>query len=187
MKKIFFKLMLSIGMAAFMGIAVYAQSAVNTSVGVTARLAKQLTVTKVSDVDFGGIFIPKSADVVVTMDYQGAVSVTTGTTGLFATNLQRSGQLQIDAENAAQFTLQYPATVELSSGSEKLTYTPLLYSKTGTLMPSSASTKYDVNQNETTGWGNFTKIINVAGTLAIPTTALDGLYTGTVDVTVTWE
>lgn len=187
MKTKFLKLVLSMGMVAFMGVAVYAQSAITTSVGVTARLAKQLTVTKVSDVDFGGIFVPKGGDVVVTMDYQGAVSVTTGTTGLFATNLQRNGQLQIDAENESQFTVQYPTTVDLSSGAEKLVYTPSLYSKTGTLMPSSASTKYDVNQNETTGWGNFTKVLNVAGTLAIPTTASPGLYSGTVDVTVTWE
>ncbi|MGL4491484.1 MAG: hypothetical protein ACRCT5_01430, partial [Tannerellaceae bacterium] len=48
----------------------YAQIVSTQDIGVTARLAKQLTITKQSDVDFGGIFIPTTATAVVTLDNQ---------------------------------------------------------------------------------------------------------------------
>lgn len=164
----------------------YAATPIVTPVGVTARLAKQLMVTKVTDVDFGGIFIPKTAPATVSMDYTGLVTVTAGSTSLFSTNLQQNGQLRIDADRTATFTVEYPATVELSYLTNKLTYTPKLYTINGTAMPSSSSTSYDVNANEVGGQG-LNRLINIAGDLVVPETSVSGTYNGSVDVTITWQ
>lgn len=187
MKKNVFKSLMMLGL--FMSIAMLgnAQNVLNKNVGVTAILANQLTVTKVSDVHFGGIFIPKSADVVATMDYLGVVTITTGTTSLFSTNLQKRGQLRVDAEQVATFTVQYPATVNIANGANMLVYTPKLYDKNGVSMPTSSSTSYTVNTQEDAGGATNNKLVNVAGTLAVATTSVPGTYTGNFDVTFTWQ
>lgn len=160
---------------------IYAQTPIVTPVGVTARLANQLTVSKTSDVDFGGIFIPKSGDVVARMDYLGAVTIASGTTSLYSTNLQKRGQLKVEADQASTFTVDYPATVELNSGTDLLVYTPALYETDGTAIAASNAKQYAVAQ----GSGQFE--IEVAGDLAVPGSAKPGIYTGTVNVTVTWQ
>lgn len=173
----------------FMSIAMLgnAQTVLNQNVGVTALLANQLTVTKVTDVHFGGIFVPKTVDVVATMDYTGAVTITTGTTSLFSTNLQRRGQLRVDAEQEATFTVQYPATVNILNGAEVLVYTPALYDKDGVAMPSDVAANYSVNTKEDAGGAINNKLVNVAGTLGVPVAATSGTYTGNFNVTFTWQ
>lgn len=189
MKTMLLKTLLCFGVISCFAFVANAQTPISTNVGVTARLATQLTVTKVTDVDFGGIFIPQATDVVATMDYNGGVTITTGSTALFATNLQQAGSLRVDSQRAAAFTVQYPATVELINGAYKLVYTPALYTNAGVSIPSSASTSYDVNTDEVgdTGGMGYNKLLKVAGTLAVATTANSGTYTGTVAVTVTWQ
>lgn len=181
MKKIAFK---SLALSAAMVIAatsLYAQAPIITPVGVTARLADQLTVTKTSDVDFGGIFIPKSGDAVATMDYLGVVSISSGTTSLYSTNLQKRGQLKVEADQASTFTVDYPNNVQLNSSSNILMYTPKLYEADGTIIAMNNAKVYSVDPGE----GLFE--IEVAGDLAVPGAAKPGTYTGAVNVTVTWQ
>lgn len=161
---------------------VYAQKVETQSIGVTARLANQLSITKVSDVDFGGIFVPVTASATATMDKAGTVTVTSGTTTLYSTELQRAGSFYITADKAATYTLQYPNVVELalSGGNSKLNYTPALYNNAGTLVPSSAATEYQVGEEQY-------KLYSIGGDLIIPNTALAGIHTGTFDLTVTWQ
>lgn len=161
---------------------VHAQKVETATFGVTARLASQLSVTKVSDVDFGGIFIPASASATVSMDKAGTVTVTNGTTSLYSTELQRAGSFYITADKTSTFTIQYPNVVELAlaGGASKLNYTPVLYDNAGTTIPSSASTEYTVGQEQY-------KLYAIGGTLVIPNTALAGTHTGTVDMTITWQ
>lgn len=162
----------------------YAQTPIVTPLGVTARLADQLTVTKTSDIDFGGIFIPTSADVVVTMDYKGVVTVTTGTTSLYSTNLQKRGQLKVEADQASTFTIDYPTSVNINNGSNTLLYTPQLYEVDGTAIARLNAKNYSANQS---GGENQGFEIEVAGTLGVPAVAIPGIYTGAVNVTVTWQ
>lgn len=161
---------------------VYAQKVETQSFGVTARLANQLSITKQSDVDFGGIFIPVTASATATMDKSGTVTITNGTTTLYSTELQRAGSFYITADKAATYTLQYPNVVELSLSGEtsKLNYTPALYDKTGTLISSSAATEHQVGEDQY-------KLYSIGGNLVIPNTALSGIHTGTFDLTVTWQ
>lgn len=161
---------------------VYAQKVETQSFGVTARLANQLSITKQSDVDFGGIFVPITASATATMDKAGTVTITNGTTSLFSTELQRAGSFYITADKAATYTLQYPNAVELSlsGGNSKLNYSPVLYNNAGTVVPSSAATEYQVGEEQY-------KLYSIGGTLLIPNTAQSGIHTGTFDLTVTWQ
>lgn len=161
---------------------VYAQKVETQSFGVTARLANQLSITKQSDVDFGGIFVPVTASATATMDKAGSVSITNGTTTLYSTELQRAGSFYITADKAATYTLQYPNVVELALAdkSSKLNYTPVLYNKAGTVVPSSAATEYQVGDEQY-------KLYSIGGDLVIPNTAGSGIHTGTFDLTVTWQ
>lgn len=164
-----------------------AQEKIITNVGAKVILADQLSVYKASDVDFGGVFIPKSASATATMDYLGNVSITAGTTGLFNTNSQKHGVLYVSANQTAAFTIEYPATADLTSGANTVVYTPALYSKTGTPIPSSSTVEYNVETDEVGDGSAFSKIVNVAGSIAVPATAKLGLYAGNIDVTVTWK
>lgn len=164
-----------------------AQEKVITNVGVKVILADQLSVYKASDVNFGGVFIPKGASATATMDYMGNVSITDGITGMFNTNDQKHGILYVSANKTAAFTIEYPATADLSSGANKIVYTPALYSKTGTAIASSSTVEYNVETDEVGDGSAFSKIVNVAGSILIPTTATLGLYAGNIDITVTWK
>lgn len=161
---------------------VNAQKVETGSFGVTARLANQLSITKQSDVDFGGIFIPITASATVAMDKGGVVTVTSGTTSLYNTELQKAGGFYITADKSSTYTIQYPNVVELAlnDGSSKLNYTPTLYNNSGTVVPSSASTEYSVGQEEY-------RLYSIGGNLVIPNTAKSGIHTGNFDVTVTWQ
>ncbi|MGL4325848.1 MAG: DUF4402 domain-containing protein [Tannerellaceae bacterium] len=160
----------------------YAQIVSTQDIGVTARLAKQLTITKQSDVDFGGIFIPTTATAVVTLDNQNNVTITSGTTNLFSTELQKSGAFYITADPSATYTIQYPQNVRLalSDGTSALNYQPQLFNQAGNLIASSASTQYTVSVGQYHPY-------KIGGQLAIPNTAKSGTHTGTFDITVTWQ
>lgn len=161
---------------------VKAQTVSTQDIGVTARLAKQLSITKQSDVDFGGIFIPTAATAVVTLDNQNTVTVTSGTTNLYSTELQQSGAFYITADPSATYTIQYPASVNLAltDGTSVLSYQPQLFNQAGNTVASSASTQYTVTLGQYHSY-------KIGGQLTIPTTAKSGTHTGTFDVTVTWQ
>lgn len=160
----------------------HAQKVETVSIGVTARLANQLSITKVSDVDFGGIFIPVTASATASMDKAGAVTIKSGTTTLYSTELQRAGSFYVTADKTSTYTIQYPNVVELAlaDASSKLNYTPSLFNNAGTVIPSSASTEYTVGEEQY-------KLYYVGGDLVIPNSAKSGIHTGTFDVTITWQ
>ena len=184
MKKMNFKGMLvAVAMIALGGLnTVEAQQTENLNVGVKARLAQQLTVTKVADVDFGGIFIPLTATATVTLDHQNDVTLTSGTTSFYSTDLRKSGQFYVTADRAAAFTIQYPTTVELvnATGESNLTYTPAFFDAAGAPVLSSAETTYNIT-NETY------KTYYIGGLLAITATNASGEYNGDFNVSITWQ
>ena len=184
MKKMNFKGMLvAIAIVALGGLnTVEAQRIETLNVGVTARLANQLTVTKVSDVDFGGIFIPLTATANIRMNYQGNVAVQAGNTTLYSTELQQRGHFYVTADKDASFSVQYPIRVDLnhSETDAKLVYTPAIFDIDGNDVVSSSTTKYAVNQESY-------KVFYIGGDLAVANTNQSGLYHGTFDVSITWQ
>lgn len=159
-----------------------AQKIETLPVGVTARLASQLSVTKVYDVDFGGIFIPLTATANVRMDFKGDVTLQSGTTSFYSEELRQQGQFYVTADKAASFSIQYPNLVDLVNATKdsQLSYTPAVFDIAGVSIPSSSTTKYSVDKETY-------KVFNIGGDLAISSASKSGLYHGTFDVTITWE
>lgn len=160
----------------------HAQKVETLPIGVTARLANQLSVTKVADVDFGGIFIPVSASATASFDNKGIVTITNGTTTLYNTELQRLGEFYITADKTSQYAITYPNQADLTLKDDvgTLTYTPLLYDNSGAEIASSSTVKYNVGSEQY-------KIYKIGGSLLIPGDAKSGLYNGTVNINITWE
>ena len=176
-------MLVAVAMVALGGLnTVEAQQTENLNVGVKARLAEQLTVTKVSDVDFGGIFVPLTATATVTLDHQNDVTLTSGTTTFYSTDLRKSGQFYVTADRAATFTIQFPGTVDLLNitGDSQLTYTPAFFDAAGAPVLSSAATEYNIT-DETY------KTYYIGGLLAIGSANASGEYNGDFNVSITWK
>lgn len=185
MKKSLFK-MLFVSVALMGAGSLMAQEVATATVGVTARLSKQMVVTKLTDVDFGGIFIPRTTTAVATMDYQGAVTATN--TSLYSTNLQKNGMIRVDADANATFAVTYPATVDLNGAlGGVLVYTPALFDNLGVSVPSSSSTTYDMLGKDDANDGTINRMFRVAGAVSVPTTATTDTYIGNLNVTYTWN
>lgn len=184
MKMMNFKGMLvAIAIVALGGLnTVEAQKTENLNIGVKARLANQLTVTKVSDVDFGGIFIPLTATAVVALNHTNDVTLKSGNTSFYSTDLRKSGQFYVTADKTSTFTIIYPAAVDLFNDTKdsKLTYTPILYNTAGTAVLSSADKEYSVT-NETY------KTYYIGGDLAIASANVSGEYNGDFNVSIIWK
>lgn len=183
------KKLLLLVVASMMSIGVYAQvkpQPTTLPINIGAELADNITVTKVSDVYFGGIYIPKTADVVVTMDPTGLVRVSSGTTTLYNQSSQRLGSIKIDATENDTFKITAPSTVNLAlqspgvgqEGAEPLVYTPTFYGMDNQALDLTAASLTYARANHS--------LISVAGTLAVKTTSYRGTYSGTMNVTVTW-
>lgn len=181
----------TLGLSACMLVAAFAVNAqgtaIHTPVGVTARLSDQVTVTKVSDVDFGGIFIPKTDAATITMDNKGVVTVGSAATTLYSTNLQTKGQVKVEGNDQASFKVTYATTLNLQYNSQVLAYTPVLYEADGTVIAATGDKSFDIPTKAEGALEDPNVLIDVAGSLVVPTTALSGTYKGTLDVVVTWE
>lgn len=186
MKKSLFK-MLFVSVALMGASSLMAQTeVVSATVGVTARLSKQMVVTKLTDVDFGGIFIPRTTTAVATMSHLGVVTATN--TSLYSTNLQQNGMIRVDADANATFAVTYPATLDLNGAlGGSLVYTPELYDYLGVAVPSSSSTTYNMVGMDDANDGTINRMFRVAGSVSVPTTAKTDTYIGNLNVTYTWN
>lgn len=188
MKKSLLKMTLAVLMMAGGFMSLNAQQVSTGTVGVTARLSKQMVVSKLTDVDFGGIFIPRTGTATATMDHSGVVAISAGTTALYSTSLQHNGMIRVDADANTTFTVTYPATVSLNGmlgGS--LVYTPALYTYQGVAAPSSSVTTYSMLGSNDANDGTINKMFKVAGSVDVPSTAVSDTYIGNFDVTYTWQ
>lgn len=160
-----------------------AQTTLQQAIGVTARLADQLTIMKVSDVDFGGIFIPEGGTATATLDHTGTVTMSGVATGQYATEKWSAGDFYISANQAAQYSIQYPNNVNLGNpdNADVLAYVPAMFSATGTPITSSSTTMYSVTA------GQNSEHYKIGGALTIPASVSAGIYTGTMNVTVVWQ
>lgn len=156
-------------------------------VNVGVELSDMINVTKISDVYFGGVYIPTSSDVTVKMDKTGLVSVASGTTTLYNQVSQRLGQIRIVANSEADFNLAAPATVNLKIAAgatdegeqiPDLVYTPTFFDMAGNKIDLT-TTKYDFDESV---YGT----IGIGGSLVVPASAYRGVYSGVMNVTVSW-
>lgn len=157
-----------------------------TDIPMTAsiELADMVSATKVTDVNFGGAYIPIKGTASVAMDGKGLVTPT-GTT-LYDQSKQALGAINIQApaEAQLQFALS-SATVTLTDNISDadepvttLTYTPQLFDAKGTAINLS-NPAYDYD-DATYG------TIYVGGSVAIPANSYRGVYTGSFTVSLVW-
>lgn len=140
------------------------------------ELADLVSATKVTDVNFGGAYIPVNGTASVAMDGKGVVTPTSTT--LYDQTKQALGAINVvaPAESKVQFALSSP-TVTLTdalidpdeSVATTLTYTPILYDASGAAINLSAPAHDFDDVNHGT--------IYVGGSVAIPSSSYTTLYT----------
>lgn len=173
--------------AAMFSLGAYAQikpQPTTLPINVGVELSDYVNVSKVADVYFGGVYIPESADVTVTMDKTGLVKVTSGTTTLYNQVSQRMGQIKI-AAGETDFNLTAPSTINLKNHSVQegetvpdLVYTPSFFDMAGNTIDMSAS-KYLFDEA-------VYSTITIGGNLVVPADAFRGQYSGVMNVTISW-
>lgn len=180
MKKYFFSFALALISVVAFGQTTQTDIPMNASI----ELADEVSAAKVTDVNFGGAFIPVKAAASVVMDGKGVVTPT-GTT-LYDQTKQTLGAINVQAPKEAQiqFKLSSPTVIltdniqDADEGVTTLVYTPKLFDKSGTAIDIT-NPAYDFDD---ASYG----IIYVGGSVDIPTDSYRGVYTGTFTVSLVW-
>lgn len=121
-----------------------------------AKVLKQLTIVKVSDIDFGTIVTGTAASTVV-VDAAGA---RTCGTGLTCTAAASAAKFTVTGSNNTAITVTVPATVTLAGGG-------------GTMVATlAAPTTLTLDNSGSTG-----NALNFGGSLAVGANQADGVYT----------
>lgn len=144
------------------GTAAYAATASATA---KAKILKQVTVTKSSDLEFG---------TVVTSTGPATVLISTAGTrtcgaGLVCSGTTAAAAFGIGGTTGQTVTISAPATVNLTSGAASMTATLLASAATRTLSGTAADQ------------------FSVGGSLAVGANQADGDYTGSFNVTVDYQ
>jgi hypothetical protein len=158
------------GFSAILG-ASSALAQVNTSTATASgstTIIKPLTITKNVDLAFGRIVRPSTGSGSVTIaNTADTVSTAGGAVALASTTTR--AKFTISGENALVTTLSVPTTFALNNGANVLTVT---------LSPDQTS-PLTLGATDTT--------LFVGGSFPVTSTTVSGAYTGTFDVTVTYQ
>lgn len=147
--------------------------ATDTATGTgTVTIYRPITVTKNTDLQFGRVVRPTSGSGTVTIDNAGARSFTGGVALLSST--VGKAQFTVAGEGGQAFTLSVPATFDMT-GPGTLTVTTSQDVANGT-----------VNLDNTLGNGGV-KVVNVGGSITVDNTTATGNYSGTFNVTATYN
>ena len=145
----------------------HAQAA-TTSVQVNANIAKPVTLSGKQNLDFGTILLSGSGTKTVSISMAGAL---TCPSGLTCTGTPRAAIFNVSGSNG-QVVRIFAVASDLTNASDgsKVRFTPAA--------PASVTL---------TNSGFPGKDFNVGGSIAIPSTATDGVYSGTIEVTVDYQ
>ena len=143
--------------------------AAQTTIKASAKVVKSLTLTRKQDLDFGTIMLSgASGTFTMSISMTGAVTCPTGFT---CSGAPRPAILNVTGSNGNVVRITaLPSDLVNSADGSKLRFTPDA--------PASITL---------TNSGNPGKDFNVGGSIDIPSTATDGLYTGNVEVTVDYQ
>ncbi len=158
MKKITFILMALISGSAF------AQSNDSATANAAADIVSPIDIEPVSDLNFGKVANNTAGTVVVATDGNASGLAQIGTTSTTAANFN------VTAANGFSYKISLPESVELASGANKITV--------DTFVHNAGSTPKGTGNAET---------LAVGATLNVEANQAAGAYTGTFDVTVTYE
>jgi hypothetical protein len=170
MKKITFILLALIAGTAF------AQNTATGQATVGAEIIKPITITKDADLNFGRLIGDANGGVVNVAALDNAR--TSGNADLLdpSSSIATAAQFTINAANNTSYSINIPSTIQISGGGSTnmdIVLNPLL---DGTALSAG---------NESANGSNQT--LKVGGDLTLGTNQTEGSYTGTFDVTVTYE
>lgn len=155
---------------ALMGaLAVARAEAATTVVKASAKVAKPVTLSVKQDLDFGTITLPATpGSYSVSIDIAGVLSCPTGIT---CSGGSRPAIFNTSGTNG-QIVRIFAAQSDLTNASDgsKIRFTPIA--------PASVTL---------TNSGFPGKDFNVGGSIVIPSTASDGIYSGTIEITVDYQ
>ena len=164
MTKTSIKLLALAGVAAT-GFGASAAQAATASATVNARILRQITVTKTSDLDFATIVSSPTASTVVVAPI---TSTRVCGPGLVCTGTATAANFTVDGTLGQIATVSIPAAVTLTSGANSMSASLL----------SSTTAPFTIA---------VTNTFSVGGTLSVGVSQPDGTYTGTFTATVDYQ
>ena len=146
----------------------HAQAA-QTTIQASAKVVKSLTLAAKQDLDFGTIMMSGATGTfTVSISMTGTV---TCPTGLTCTGTPKPAILNVTGSNGNVIRITaLPSDLINSTDGSKLRFTPVA--------PATITL---------TNSGSPGKDFNMGGSIAIPSTAIDGVYTGNIEVTVDYQ
>lgn len=154
-----------------------AQSTASASGQGSITVIRPLTVTKSADMKFGTVVRPSTGSGSVVVSNAGARTVSGGVVALNSGDTPQAAQFNIDGEGGQSVSVTVPATFTMANGSESLTVT------TSNNLGTNASAQTLSNALGSAGSLN----VRVGGSVALPSTAATGVYTGTFTVSAAYN
>jgi len=154
----------------------WAQSSATQSTTGTGTILQPLTLTKNTDLAFGSIVRPSSGTNTVTVNETTAArSLAGGGNAALVTSTTSRATYTVDGEGGSAYSITVPANFNMTrvSGAETLTVTLASTATSGTLSGAAGAA----------GSGTF----GVGGSFPLSSTTVTGNYTGTFNVTVTYN
>ncbi len=152
----------------------FAQATANASGSGSVTIFQPITVTKNADLKFGNIVRPSSGTGSATVTTTGTRS-TVNAVGLASGDTPQAAQFTVDGEGGQAFTLNVPASFNITSGVNTI----------------SVTTSQDVANGTQTLSGGLgspgSKVVKVGGSIPVNDTTASGLYSGTFSVTATYN
>lgn len=151
----------------------------SASASSTAMIIQPITVTKDRDMQFGTLVKPATGSGTVTIADGGARTLGTGIASPTSSATPTSAKFTIKGEGAQAMTVVVPASFNMANGSDTLTVTT---SNDGSIS-SSGTTK---TLSGTLGSeGQYA--VQVGGQITLDSTTATGVYTGSFQVTATYN
>ncbi|WP_409020869.1 DUF4402 domain-containing protein [Brevundimonas vesicularis] len=154
-----------------------AQSSSSASGQGSITVIRPLTVSKSADMKFGTVVRPSTGSGSVIISNAGARTVSGGAVALNSGDTPQAAQFNIEGEGGQSVSVTIPATFSMINGAESLTVT------TNNSLGANASAQTLSNALGSAGTLN----VRVGGTVALPSTAATGVYTGTFTVSAAYN
>jgi hypothetical protein len=152
-----------------------AQSSANGTGAIS--IIRPLAIAKDADLKFGTVVRPSSGSGSATVSTAGARSVSGGVAELSSGDTPQAAQFTITGEGGQSISVTIPASFTMANGSDTLTVT------TSNNLSGSASAQTLSNALGSAG----SLVVRVGGSVAIPSTAVSGSYTGTFTVSAAYN
>jgi hypothetical protein len=152
-----------------LGSIAFAQNTATATANATARIITPISISKTADLNFGDVVASGSAGTVV-LSTAGARS-TTGGASLGSGSAVSAAAFTVSGQGSATYAITLPASATVTSGPNTMTVNAFTSNPSGTGTLS----------------GGGSQNLNVGATLNVGVSQPTGTYSGTFDVTVTYN